>query len=347
VAGYSRAVYRLLASIFAVVASFAALAVPVSHSDANVRLPAVSGGAAILLLAPGQYARHLFVVGTIKRPSSERFRVVTLDGLDGGAVAKASCVYHSISSYRVNAVDASFVAQAACRGVRGGKEYTFQRKNRFTIANSSLGATPQLVDNKPTHPLLIDHGSLLSPGSFKLDEGGGVPRPPEARKSPYVVGGAWRYGPRAGSVYYVAVNIQGSTRSWVPEIASWQRPYWDPYVEVIEDSSTGFTRCVYWSVYDLAVSGDARQGYRTTFQARGECTPYVLREDRPHAEPTPWFPRDRFTIVDHPGTIGDRDTLQLVRLDPCEGAPVCHPNSFGFDLPTHVVEAGNFTAGPP
>ena len=65
--------YRLLAWIVAAVASFAALTVVVSHSDAAKRLPFVTGGGAYRdwLTSGGKISyQELFVVGTISgRPA--------------------------------------------------------------------------------------------------------------------------------------------------------------------------------------------------------------------------------------------------------------------------------------
>lgn len=321
--------YRLLAWIVAVVASFAALTVVVSHSDAAKRLPFVTGGGAYRdwLTSGGKISyQELFVVGTIKRPAGARFRILILGG---PAADKATCVYGPITNYRVEGVKATFDARAGCRGRKGKSEVTFQRKNRFTVADGGnwsedrISAKALPVDNRLASPLELDKAAFRV-GTFSVNEGGSTPRVAQATKAPYVVGGAWRYGPRAGSTYYIFAELQGATR----------------HVEVVEDLPNGYTHCTYDDAVDFAVTGSQANGYRATFEARGTCARYVFRGDRYDGlQTTPRRASDRFTIVDHPGGIGERDTLEFVQLEK-------DPEGRGFNLPARVIEAGNFTIRP-
>ena len=264
----------------------------------------------------------VYAVGTIvgtKTHHRERTKFATLRL----SPVKTLCLYVRISNFEVDGLKAAFDAQGRCTTPKS----EFLSKYRFTVADGGTWAKDRLTSKRLSggessmNP--FGQGAPADPdmGTFMVNEGGSAPRITQSKTAPYVVGGAYMYGP-PGSIYFIVADLQGAARK----------------LEVIKDERTRYTHCKYTEISRFGVGGSQLHGYRATFDATGTCE--VLSTSSGGRTVDAWDAHQRFTIVDRAGGVGRTDTVQIVDVGTNPGAPK------RFPPPSQKIEAGNFTARP-
>jgi len=304
---------RLVATV-ACATTLAVLAVP---SDANKKSGPFMTGGGMFVTNTDVYAVGTIVGTTTHHRERTKFATLRLSPV------KTLCLYVRISNFEVDGLKASFDAQGRCTTPQS----EFVSKYRFTVADGGTWAKDRLSSKRRSggdssmNP--FGEGEPADPemGTFMVNEGGSAPRITQSKAAPYVIGGAYTYGPR-GSIYFIVADLQGATRK----------------LEVVKDERARYTHCTYSEIKRFGVGGSQLHGWRATFDATGTCE--VVSTALGGRAVDAWDAHQRFTIVDRAGGVGRTDTVEIVDIGTNPGAPK------RFPPPSQKIEAGNFTARP-